>query len=154
MSAILTNHIELVAPFLSCRDLCKLAQTCKEVKNAAETVEEGVFSKNPLVHVMNRAVKAGASMLCVHVTSEGIRSERSIPLSFGESSRAKLRAVEQHRECWKSHDACVRVLLKPQFHHTPGITVPMLITEELLFVTAKYSDNVVKRMVWTVVGAY
>jgi hypothetical protein len=139
----LSDYLEFLAPFLSCRDLCRLAQTCKDANT--EAIEERVFGAHELVQVMNKAVIVARAALCVHIRSNGKRTLMSIPMPFGTSSKGKLRAVEQHRECCKGRDACVRVQLQEEFHHESKGLFPVIFTDELLFVTKSYTDNMIER---------
>jgi hypothetical protein len=134
-AASISNYIEFLAPFLSCGDLCKLAQTSKDVKTAVEMIEESVFGACKLVQVMNKAVIVACAARCTHIRSDGKRFPMTVPMPFGSSSKAKLRAVEQQRKCWKLHDACVRVDIREEFQFP----------NELLFVTKSYTDNVIER---------
>ena len=146
MPEMVSDHIELLAPFLACADLCKLAQTCKGVKKAAETIEDDVFGAHKLVRVINRArrVDSPPAVLCTHISSEGRRTLMSVPLPFGNSPKGTLRAIEQYWDIWKRNDVCVRVHLKEE--HESGDPYP--VTEELLFVTPSYSENMCKRFVF------
>jgi len=154
-SFILADHIELVAPYLSCRDICRLAQTCKAVKKATETVEEDIFGKHIFVKIIERAEIIDDAVPCERLTSTGEKDITTLPLSFGTSSKAKLRAIEQHRQLWKSHDAAIWVLYKPQYHGMPGIKMPKIFTHDILYVNQTYTDNMLKTYAsWKVVGTY
>jgi hypothetical protein len=139
----LSDYLEFLAPFLSCRDLCRLAQTCKDANT--EAIEEHVFGAHKLVQIMNKAVIINRAAQCVHIRSDGRRTPMSVPMPFGTSSKAMLRAIVQHREFWKSHDACVRVEIQDEFHVKTKGAYPITFTDELLFVTKSYTDNVIER---------
>ena len=140
--------IEFLAPFLACADLCKLAQTCKGVKKAAETIEDDVFGAHKLVRVINKGKRVESAVLCTHVSSEGRRTLMTVPLPFGNSPKGTLRAIEQYWDIWKRNDVCVRVYLKEEHHHESGGPYPVTVTDELLFVTPSYTDNMCKRFVF------
>ena len=154
MSSILADHIELVAPYLSCRDICRLAQTCKAVKKATETVEEDIFAKHTFAQIIERAEIIDDAVQCKHMASTGDEDFTTMPLSFGTSSKGKLRAIEQHRQLWKSHDLVVLVLFRPEFYDLPGIIMPMISTHDILYSNPEYMDNILKSRSWKIVGTY
>ena len=154
MSSILADHIELVAPYLSCRDICRLAQTCKAVKKATETVEEDIFAKHTLAQIMERAEIIDDAVQCKHLASTGDEDFTTMPLSFGTSSKAKLRAIEQHRQLWKSRDLTVLVLYRPEYHDLPGIIMQMISTHDFLYSNPEYMENMVKSLLRKNVGTY
>ena len=154
MSSILADHIELVAPYLSCRDICRLAQTCKAVKKATETVEEDIFSKHTFAQIIERAEIIDDAVQCDHMASTGETKAMTIPLSFGTSSKAKLRAIEQHRQLWKSRDLTVLVLYRPEYHDLPGIIMQMISTHDFLYSNPEYMQNMVKSLLRKNVGTY
>ena len=128
------DFFELVAPFLSCKDLCKLAQTSNDINKATTTIEEAIFGNHKMVKTINKSVMTSMGALCTHVTVEGAhRKAMFIPLPFGHSSKAKLRAITQYKEIWKHYGICVRVYLQDQQDKTND--------RELLFVTKKYTEE-------------
>jgi hypothetical protein len=149
------NYIELLAPFLACKDLSRLAQTSKDVNKAAAAVEEDVYGANEIAITISKSVirdTPNPAAMCVHITSEGKRTQMSVPLPFGLSSKAKLRAVLLHKDIWKNYDACVRVHMQEKYHYAHKGRLPLIFMDELLFVTKTYSDNMCKRLEWTRVG--
>jgi hypothetical protein len=137
----LSDYLELLAPFLSCRDLCRLAQTCKDANT--EAIEERVFGAHKLVQIMNKAVIINRAARCVHIRSDGRETPMSVP--FGTSSKATLRAIVQHREFWKSHDVCVRMIIQDEFEVETKGSFMVTFTDVWLFVTKSYIDNVIER---------
>ena len=151
-SCDLPNFIELIAPFLSCRDLSRLAQTSKNINEAAAAVEEEVYATHKIAKAMHKSIIKGTAALCTHITSECSRTQMTVPLPFGLSSKGMLRAVLEHKDIWKNADVCVRVHLQEKYYYQHEGKYPLTYVDELLFVTQTYSDNICKRLAWTSVG--
>ena len=131
------DFFDLIAPFLSCKDLCKLTQTSKDINKATATIEESTFGNHKMVKTINKSVITSMGALCTHLSSEGARrTAMFIPLPFGHSNKAKLRAITQYKKIWKPHGICVHVYLQE-----PGKTDEM----ELLFVTKKYTEEICRK---------
>jgi hypothetical protein len=133
------DFFDLIAPFLSREALCKLAQTSQNINKATTAIEESLFGSHEWVKTINKSVMTSMGALCTHISSDGERKAMFVPLPFGHSSKAKLRAIVLHKEIWKSYGICVRVHLQD----------PQSLTgkEELLFVTKKYSEEMCARFI-------
>lgn len=141
-SMVFIDFFDFFAPFLSCEDLCKLAQTSRDFNKAAAAIEESLFADHEMVKTINRSVITSMGALCSHRTPDGERKAMFIPLPFGLSSKAKLRAIMEHKHIWRVRAICASVHLQEQYHDQQTAFTKH---EELLFVTKQYSDEICKK---------
>jgi len=139
------DFFDFFAPFLSREGLCKLAQTSKDFNKATTAIEESLFANHELVKTINRSVITSMGALCTHITPNGNRKAMLVPLLFGHSSKAKLRAIMHHKQTWRLSGICVRVHLQEQYKKADEGG-----KEELLFVTQKYMEEMCSRFTYRI----